>query len=242
MIQTANTILMEKWVGPLGWTSAEAWKVLRDTGIAEKRFPSRTCVPAGTRWLPSNLPSRGYWHYFDVIDEYIPHLGKWVKVSMITPGAQTELRGLLESHEPEQVRNRRLWRDRLSDWRERRVGSGEQPQVESPFDYLIQSEAERRFWEAYKRSQPRELAGLRPQHPVGPYSLDFAIPHRRWGVEIDGWAYHSGRQRFVNDRVRHRHLQRWSWQLVRFAGKEACDKPDWCVAETAGLFRIWAGE
>lgn len=104
---------------------------------------------------------------------------------------------------------------------------------------LLESEAEKIFWKAYKRSTAPELAGLTPQHAVAQYRLDFALPDRSLGVEIDGFEFHNTPEVFVQDRVRHRELERLGWRIVRFAGKEACETPDRCVEEVAAAVRAF---
>lgn len=97
----------------------------------------------------------------------------------------------------------------------------------------LESEAERRFWSAYTRLQPRELVGLVPQHSVLRYRVDFAIPRRKIAIEVDGYKWHSGKEVFVRDRDRERELEEAGWRVVRFAGKRACEEPDRCVHEAA---------
>jgi very-short-patch-repair endonuclease len=100
-------------------------------------------------------------------------------------------------------------------------------------DDQVESEAERRFWSAYVRIRPPELAGLIPQYKTLRYRLDFAIPHRKIAIEIDGYKYHSDKETFIRDRDRHRDLEEAGWRITRFAGKRACDEPDQCVRDAA---------
>lgn len=46
--------------------------------------------------------------------------------------------------------------------------------------------------------------------------LDFAQPHRRLCVEVDGHAYHSGREDFERDRVRQNLIVNEGWHVLRF--------------------------
>lgn len=102
---------------------------------------------------------------------------------------------------------------------------------------VLESEAERRFWTAHTALALPELTGLVTQHPVSNYRMDFALPERMIGIEIDGHAYHSDREVFTNDRIRQRRLEKAGWRIIRFSGREACNTPDQCVREAAELVR-----
>lgn len=112
-------------------------------------------------------------------------------------------------------------------------------------ELLIESEAERLVWDAHKAAGLVELEGLVPQHPFWAYRIDFALPERRIGFEIDGHAFHSDALTFDRDRKRHRKIEFQGWRLVRFSGKEACADPVQVVREmalAARLFRCECGE
>lgn len=68
----------------------------------------------------------------------------------------------------------------------------------------------------------RSLDRFKPNVEVmgGRYRIDFADIHTLIGVEIDGYAYHSDKDTFVNDRQRQRALEQDGWRLIRFAGVE----------------------
>lgn len=101
----------------------------------------------------------------------------------------------------------------------------------------LESEAERRYWNAHREIGDPALSGLVTQHPASGYRLDFALPGQKIAVEIDGHAYHSGPDVFTRDRVRQRHLELAGWRVVRFSGREACNDPRKCVRETAEFVR-----
>lgn len=105
----------------------------------------------------------------------------------------------------------------------------------------VESEAERRFWETYTDLRPLALNGLVPQHKVPPYRLDFAIPNKKIGIEIDGYGFHSDKDTFLRDRQRQRALEMVGWRIIRFAGKEACDTPERCVTDAAKLVTVFQG-
>jgi very-short-patch-repair endonuclease len=104
----------------------------------------------------------------------------------------------------------------------------------------VDSEAERRVWEAHDKAKLPALAGLVTQHPALRYRLDFALPDRKIGFEIDGYAYHSDKDTFERDRKRQRELELGGWRIIRFSGKEACDQPDQVVAEMARMAAMFS--
>lgn len=98
---------------------------------------------------------------------------------------------------------------------------------------VADSPAETVFWEAYRKAIPAGLAGLVAQYTVGRYRLDFAIPERKLGIEIDGLQYHSSQESIIKDRRRQRDLEQQGWRIVRFAAKEVFDNADDCVRQAA---------
>lgn len=98
---------------------------------------------------------------------------------------------------------------------------------------VADSPAETVFWDAYRKMLPLSLDGLVAQHTVGRYRLDFAIPQRRIGIEIDGLQYHSSQESIIKDRRRQRELEQQGWRVVRFAAKEVFDDADACVRQAA---------
>lgn len=98
---------------------------------------------------------------------------------------------------------------------------------------VADSPAETVFWDAYRKMLPLPLDGLVAQHTVGRYRLDFAIPQRRIGIEIDGLQYHSSQESIIKDRRRQRELEQQGWRVVRFAAKEVFDDADACVRQAA---------
>lgn len=105
------------------------------------------------------------------------------------------------------------------------------PRLESPI--------EEAFWNAYLRAQPAELLGLKTQQPAlgGRYRIDFALPDKKIGIELDGYAWHSSREAFTKDRERQRDLELAGWRIIRFSGSEAKNNPARCVQQAAALVR-----
>jgi very-short-patch-repair endonuclease len=103
------------------------------------------------------------------------------------------------------------------------------PFTVSAFDSPI----EESFWFTYRELKPRELRGLVPQYKVGRYYIDFALPRRKIGIELDGWASHSSTTSIAHDRFRQRRLEEAGWHIIRFGGQEVYDNPRACVLEAA---------
>lgn len=99
------------------------------------------------------------------------------------------------------------------------------------------SPIEEAFWKACFELAPKELHGLKPQHPVfdGRYRVDFALPDKKIGIELDGYAWHSDRETFTKDRARQRELEADGWRLIRFSGAEINADPGGCVRQAAAL-------
>ncbi len=91
------------------------------------------------------------------------------------------------------------------------------------------SPVEETFWDAYQKLNPKSLTGLVTQHSVGKYRLDFAIPSKKIGIEIDGREFHSDQRQFVNDRERQRNLEQKGWRITHFAAVQVIDDPEGCV-------------
>lgn len=98
---------------------------------------------------------------------------------------------------------------------------------------------EKEFWTRAINDTAKGLLyrDIVPQHPVGKYRLDFAIPELKFGIEIDGLAYHNGQDSFMKDRSRQREIESQGWRIVRFAAKEVSLDVDKCFreAETIAL-------
>jgi very-short-patch-repair endonuclease len=104
-------------------------------------------------------------------------------------------------------------------------------------DPSFDSAVEQLFWRSHQTHYYAELVGLTPQHPVGRYRLDFALPAQKIGLEIDGLAYHGGQKEFVADRQRQRDLELEGWRILRFAAQEVMVNADDCVRQAATWVR-----
>ena len=98
---------------------------------------------------------------------------------------------------------------------------------------VFDSPVEEVFWEAYRKSLPSSLDGLVAQHVLGRFRLDFAIPKKKIGIEIDGFRYHASQEAIMKDRQRQRAVEQQGWRIVRFAAKEVFNDPKGCVKQAA---------
>lgn len=103
-----------------------------------------------------------------------------------------------------------------------------------------ESVVEQKFWDAHLELNAPELAGLVTQHNLWDcaYRLDFALPHRKIAIEIDGWEFHGlSKDQFSRDRKRWRDIERGGWRLLRFSGREIMRNAYGCVQEAASWVR-----
>lgn len=89
-------------------------------------------------------------------------------------------------------------------------------------------------WSQAERALQRRYRGLslpyryetnhRVDLPDGTHRLvDLAIPDLLLGFEVDGWAYHSSRSSFDDDRAADASLATLSWQRLRFDADRVLD-------------------
>lgn len=102
---------------------------------------------------------------------------------------------------------------------------------------LLVSPIEDAFWRSHQRLKLRPLTGLVRQYKVGSYRLDFALPRRKIGIELDGQRTHSSTQAIAADRQRQRWLELHDWYIIRFGGLEIYQDVDACVREAAEMAR-----
>jgi very-short-patch-repair endonuclease len=77
-----------------------------------------------------------------------------------------------------------------------------------------------------------------PQHPVGRYRLDFAIPDKRIAIELDGHDYHKTKYQRTHDAKRDRWLYGQGWHVLRFTGTEIHQNLDRCIDEICALVGV----
>lgn len=91
-----------------------------------------------------------------------------------------------------------------------------------------ESAAERR---AVALLRAAKITGWVLGHHFGNYVIDIAFPESMLAVEIDGWAWHMGVDRFRADRHKGNALVRARWNLLRFTWHDLTNRPDYVVAE-----------
>ncbi|WP_294131095.1 DUF559 domain-containing protein [Sphingobium sp.] len=69
---------------------------------------------------------------------------------------------------------------------------------------------------------------FRRQHPIGPYSLDFACLSARLAIEIDGEVHNRGDQP-KNDAVRDAHMRERGFDTIRIPAREVLHSVDMVV-------------
>lgn len=89
------------------------------------------------------------------------------------------------------------------------------------------SEAERLLIELLRAAG---ITGWQANYRAGPYSIDVAFPDQRVAIEIDGWAFHSDREAFQNDRTRQNWLALQGWQVLRFTWLDITQHPQRVLA------------
>lgn len=100
---------------------------------------------------------------------------------------------------------------------------------------IIESPIEQSFWRSHQKLRQHALAGLVRQYKVGPYRLDFALPYKKVGIELDGHLTHSSPGAIADDRRRQRWLESQGWYIIRFGGQEVFVDADDCVRQAAYL-------
>lgn len=86
-----------------------------------------------------------------------------------------------------------------------------------------ESELERRFLRLLLKARLREPDR---QHRVGTRRIDFAYVEERVAIELDGFAGHSRKQTFEDDRQRHNALVLEGWLVLRFTWDDVTKRPD----------------
>ena len=86
----------------------------------------------------------------------------------------------------------------------------------------LESPLETKFLRLIRRERlPLPEAGL----VVGRYRLDFAYPAVRLGIELDGYAFHSGRGTWESDRRRNNDLVALGWTILHFTWDDVTRAP-----------------
>jgi very-short-patch-repair endonuclease len=95
---------------------------------------------------------------------------------------------------------------------------------------LTRSEAERRLLELIRAA---ELPEPETNRRVGGYEVDVLWPVDRLVVEVDGFAFHGGREAFERDRRRDAELTAAGFRVARVTWRQIADEPEALVARLA---------
>jgi very-short-patch-repair endonuclease len=102
---------------------------------------------------------------------------------------------------------------------------------------LTRSEAERRLLDLVREARlPRPETNAM----VGGYEVDMLWGKQRLVVEVDGYAFHSGRAAFERDRRRDAALQAAGYRVIRFTWRQITRESHAVVAMLARLLRDYA--
>lgn len=69
------------------------------------------------------------------------------------------------------------------------------------------------------------------------YWVDIAFVERRLAIEVDGWAWHCGVDRFVHDRRRQNAVILAGWTVLRFTWHDLTSRPQAVVAQIRAALR-----
>lgn len=106
------------------------------------------------------------------------------------------------------------------------------------------SRIEELFWGNYLILKPPALDGLQREYevlgedPGQLYRIDFALPRKKIGIELDGYEFHSDKDTFTRDRQRGRELQRLGWTVIHFSGREVFKDATKCVLEASAQIAL----
>lgn len=89
-----------------------------------------------------------------------------------------------------------------------------------------ESEAERMFADLLVL---HEITGWNTQLIFHGWRIDFAFPEIRLAVEINGWAYHRSRQRWMSDQDKSNALNAAGWSVLNFSWHHLHDDPEGVV-------------
>lgn len=93
-----------------------------------------------------------------------------------------------------------------------------------------ESEAERKFAGLLRL---HEITGWHTQLMFHGWRLDFAFPELKLAVEINGWAYHRSRGRWMNDQDKANALNAAGWTVLSFSWHHLDDDPEGVITVLA---------
>lgn len=112
---------------------------------------------------------------------------------------------------------------------------------DAPVPTRFDSPPERQFYVAARRLEfGRHLVG---QHPIRgssgkTYRVDFAIPHLKIAIEVDGYAYHGSLAQHARDLARQRDIESVGWRFIRFAASEIMTGATRCAHQAERIIML----
>lgn len=125
-----------------------------------------------------------------------------------------------------EVELRELWRSHLRN--KGRHGSPASRRLLRAASDGARSEAERLFVKLLRQAS---ITGWRANYPIAGFKVDVAFPEQKVAVEVDGWAFHSDADVFVNDRNRQNVIALRGWKVLRFTWFDLTEYPQRVLAE-----------
>ena len=104
---------------------------------------------------------------------------------------------------------------------------------------VYQSPPESKFHMSWVERHPDEP--LMPQYSLSLSGrhvfFDFALPNDKIAIEIDGYAFHSSKEKFADDRSRDRASQSQGWNVIRFAASDVLNDASRCVEDVYNILQ-----
>ena len=125
-------------------------------------------------------------------------------------------------------------------WVEQRSGHGKKGasrlrHIESRVSSGSRSEAEQRMASLLRRAGGHWVANYAVRDDTGRIlaEIDFADPHLKIAIEVDGRAFHSDGRSFERDRQRQNMISLKGWLILRFTWERLVNDPEGVIAEVA---------
>lgn len=132
---------------------------------------------------------------------------------------------IMDSALQKQISLSELWKAHLQH--KGRYGAPAARRLLRAADDGARSQAERLLAQLLRSAS---LTGWQTNYKVGPYRVDFAFPGKQVAIEVDGWAFHSGRAEFQHDRERQNEIMLMGWQVLRFTWLDLTAYPERVLA------------
>jgi very-short-patch-repair endonuclease len=103
---------------------------------------------------------------------------------------------------------------------------------------------ERKFLKVLRTAgldEPEKQASV-PAEGSGRWRLDFAYPHHKVLIEVDGGRWHSGKQQASRDRRRDNVMNIRGWTVLRFTWEDVVHNPAYVVEQVKralGIVELW---